>query len=52
MTEWMLKLYQDMVVERHKIWERRQNNEAPPWTEDPVLKNLKMTNMFRVLDPG
>ena len=52
MTEWMLKLYQDMVVERHKIWVRRQNNEAPPWTENPVLKNLKMTNMFRVLDPG
>ena len=52
MTEWMLKLYQDMVVERHQIWERRQNNEVPPWTEDPVLKNLKMTNMFRVLDPG
>lgn len=52
MKEWMLKLYQDMVVERHTIWERRQNNEAPPWTEDSVLKNLKMTNMFRVLDPG
>lgn len=52
MKEQTLKIYQDMVVERHKIWERRQNNEAPPWTEDPVLKNLKMTNMFRVLDPG
>jgi len=51
MTE-MMDLYRGMVTERHKIWLARQNNEPQPWTEDPVLTNLKMTNMFRVLDPG
>lgn len=45
-------LYQQMVVERHLIWERRQKNHPAPWTDDPVLANRKFTNMFRVLDPG
>lgn len=45
-------LYEDMVTERHLIWQRRQNNEPGPWTTNPVLSKMKMTNMFRVLDPG
>jgi hypothetical protein len=48
----MYKLYMAMVTERHKIWLARQAGESQPWTEDPVLANMKMTNMFRVLDPG
>jgi hypothetical protein len=52
MNEEMLALYRVMVLERHQIWLARQNNEPQPWTADPVLANLKMTNMFRVLDPG
>jgi hypothetical protein len=48
----MLDLYENMVEERHRIWLLRQNQEQPPWTTDPILRNLKMTNMFRVLDPG
>ena len=48
----MLALYEDMVVERHRIWQRRQAQDPPPWTENKILRNLKMTNMFRVLDPG
>lgn len=44
--------YRHMVTERHRIWVARQNNEPQPWTEDPVLSRMKMTNMFRVLDPG
>lgn len=52
MDEKMLELYRGMVTERHKIWLARQAGEPQPWTTDPVLKNLKMTNMFRVLDPG
>lgn len=52
MTEEMLRLYNDMVYERHKIYLARLNGLPQPWTEDPVLTNLKMTNMFRVLDPG
>ncbi len=48
----MEKLYSHMVTTRHMIWKMRQENLPQPWTEDPVLTNLKMTNMFRVLDPG
>lgn len=47
-----LQVYRKMVVERHLIWERRQAGEPGPWTTDPILSNLKMTNMFRMLDPG
>jgi len=50
--ETALNLYGHMVVERHRIWERRQRGETAPWTSDPVLANRKFTNMFRVLDPG
>jgi hypothetical protein len=48
----MFNLYGEMVIERHKIWLARQQGLPQPWTEDPVLKNRKFTNMFRVLDPG
>lgn len=48
----MLTIYEDMVMERHRIWLLRQSQEPPPWTENVILRNLKMTNMFRVLDPG
>lgn len=45
-------IYERMVIERHQIWLLRQKNEPPPWTSNPILSNMKMTNMFRVLDPG
>ena len=48
----MLATYEDMVMERHRIWLRRQAQDPPPWTDNQILRNLKMTNMFRVLDPG
>lgn len=47
-----LNLYRHMVTERHNIWLSRQNGAPQPWTTDAVLTKLKMTNMFRVLDPG
>lgn len=50
--EAMYGLYRGMVIERHRIWRARQENLPQPWTDDPVLKNRKFTNMFRVLDPG
>ena len=40
------------VVERHRIWERRQQGLPQPWTEDPILATRKFTCVFRVLDPG
>ena len=52
MDDTLLAVYEDMVTERHLIWQRRQNNEPGPWTTNPVLSKMKMTNMFRVLDPG
>jgi len=48
----MLARYRQMVQERHHVWVARQRGKGQPWTTDPVLANLKMTNMFRVLDPG
>lgn len=50
--EEMMRLYEHMVVERHRIWYARQKGDPQPWTADPVLMNRKFTNMFRVLDPG
>jgi hypothetical protein len=40
------------VVERHRIWEKRQAGLPQPWTEDPILASRKFTCVFRVLDPG
>lgn len=48
----MLFSYLDFVVERHKIWERRQAGEPGPWTGDPILHSRKFTNDFRILDHG
>lgn len=42
----------DFVVERHKVWERRQDGTPGPWTDDPILRTRKFTNVFRWLDPG
>lgn len=44
--------YLDFVAERHRIWERRQEGQPAPWTDDPILAGRKFTNVFRVLDPG
>ena len=48
----MWLVYRAFVIERHKIWERRQAGEPGPWTLDPILASRKFTNVFRVLDPG
>jgi hypothetical protein len=48
----MAMTYLDFVIERHRVWERRQAGLPGPWTEDPVLAGRKFTNMFRVLDHG
>lgn len=44
--------FEEFVKERHRIWERRQTGEPGPWTEDPILRSHKFTNVFRILDPG
>lgn len=42
----------DFVRERHSVWEKRQKNEPQPWTDDPIIRSKKFTNVFRVLDYG
>lgn len=45
--------YLDFVVERHRLYERRQAGlPQAEWTDDPVLKTKKFTQVFRWLDPG
>ncbi len=52
MNEDRVHQYLDFVEERHRVWERRQAGEEPPWTEDPLLATSKFTNVYRVLDHG
>lgn len=40
------------VEARHQAWTARQLGLSPPWTHDPIVKNHKFTNVFRVLDHG
>jgi hypothetical protein len=40
------------INERHRIYLRRQAGEPKPWTEDPILRDYKFTNVFRNLDRG
>lgn len=45
--------YLDFVRERHRVWEARQLGLPPEqWTDDPIVRERKFTNVFRVLDPG
>lgn len=44
--------YLDFVRERHLVWRRRRVGQPAPWTEDPILRSKKFTNVFRILDPG
>lgn len=36
--------------ERHRIYLRRAEGKAFPWTDDPILQQNKFTNVFRELD--
>ena len=41
------------VFERHSIWNKRFIlEEKYPWTDDPILRKHKFTNIYRELDPG
>lgn len=48
----MLTAYLNFVVERHAVWEERQQGAPAPWTSDPILQQRKFTNVYRVLDHG
>ena len=40
----------NFVVERHRIYRRREAGEPRPWTGDPILRDYKFTNVYRELD--
>jgi len=44
--------YMGFVEDRHKVWRSRQSGDRQPWTTNPILRERKFTNVFRVLDPG
>jgi hypothetical protein len=41
------------VCERQAVWHRRfVDGLPPPWTQDPILRVNRFTNVYRELDPG
>jgi hypothetical protein len=40
------------INERHRIYLKRAAGEPKPWTDDPILRDYKFTNVFRQLDRG
>lgn len=48
-----LDLFWRFVCERQWIWRRRiVQCLPPPWTDDPILRSERFTNVYRELDPG
>jgi len=49
-----LKLFYQFIAERQAIWHRRFVLSLPreQWTQDPILKDRKFTNVYRILDRG
>ena len=45
-----LKDFAYWINERHKIYLKKSQGMNPPWTEDPILREYKFTNVFRQLD--
>ncbi len=43
-------LYWYFACERQNIFLKKLNNEAPPWTQDPILQTYKFCNSYRVND--
>lgn len=46
----MLQRLVDFIIERHKIYLRREAGEVKPWTADPLLQRYRFTNVYRELD--
>src|SRR6266576_136963 len=48
-----LDAFYQFMYERHMIWHKRFFlGQPPPWTKDPILRDLKFTNVYRELDRG
>ena len=42
--------FNNYMIERHNIYERRAEGQAYPWTDDPILKEYSFCNVYRELD--
>jgi len=42
--------FNNYMIERHSIYERRAEGQAYPWTDDPILKEYSFCNVYRELD--
>ena len=42
--------FNNYMIERHSIYERRAEGQPYPWTEDPILKEYSFCNVYRELD--
>ena len=42
--------FNNYMIERHSIYERRDEGQAYPWTDDPILKEYSFCNVYRELD--
>ena len=38
------------ILERHRIYLRKQSQPAAPWTKDPILQRYRFCNVYRELD--
>lgn len=48
-----MKLFWTYALERHMVYRRKEIELLPPpWTQDPIINQYKMTNTFRELDRG
>jgi hypothetical protein len=44
------RAYWHFAAERQSVFLRRQKDEAPPWTDDPIINTYKFTNVYRASD--
>ena len=42
--------FNNYMIERHSIYERRAEGQAYPWTDDPILNEYSFCNVYRELD--
>ena len=46
----VFRSYWEFAAKRQEIFFKRQESQAPPWTDDPILERHKFTNAYRAAD--
>lgn len=49
-TTSVFDMYWFFAAERQRIFYRRLDHSPPPWTEDPILRTYRFTNVYRAAD--